>query len=643
MPASAESLVSVSSGGEKPRLAIDQIHKDWERADALRSYLREDSTVIFKEGVSENVKTCSAEHIHAYLTPLVVKMAATENHPQPNVDPLRDEISKLYMSLSKQVGEDQIVLDSWMTRKYLGFIKMKCRLRKPSKERNFQNLCLLLNPDLQACVDEINHKETEKMLAKKKESVKDPDAYDDGSSSSSSDDEPCESDGDASVHEEIRGKEIPESLPEPDKVLAGELPSQKNTGEMKTSEHKGVTPAPTPTPMVPPEVVAPAPTPTPMASPGAPARVSTTPPGDATSERMQDLAAAKKRLEELALLVEAAKARLRRMCAKHKTKRSLDVPEFVVEQWRSNDQTSMARLLMENNWSKESFIAQLEIIVRKKATIKVSIEEMWVSEQEMRDDLRWKPPRIAGAKKACEAKRATHIRENDYDGVTEYYVKVREKGLRDEEQTQEEIHRKLEKVTDGPVLDDKALDGLERMKARQAAVAAEPGTKHNGQEAETKLALKRFLDSLLQKSGKIRGLIRELSEQYSSADSTASNVAKLREQLKLMDSEYDSCQSVQVYGEINNWNAEFVQKATKAMNKATETCSKAVGLEMKIRSAKKYEKKDPGSEKAKEKKEKKDKKRDKKEKTGKAKADGTEGEGATSSASRPKRLRRMEA
>ena len=178
-------------------------------------------------------------------------------------------------------------------------------------------------------------------------------------------------------------------------------------------------------------------------------------------------------------------------------------------------------------------------------------------------------------------------------------------------------------------------------------------------------------------------------------------MAKLREQLKLMDSEYDSCQSVQVYGEINNWNAEslaciyfviafqvtqtilcvaprFVQKATKAMNKATETsgayieytfaaswphhvhqkvlyihvpicrCSKAVGLEMKIRSspkssAKKYEKKDPGSEKAKEKKEKKDKKRDKKEKTGKAKADGTEGEGATSSASRPKRLRRMEA
>eukprot|EP00913_Durusdinium_trenchii_P009072 g8531.t1 len=103
------------------------------------------------------------------------------------------------------------------TELYLGFIKMKCRLRKPSKERNFQNLCLLLNPDLQACVDEINHKETEKMLAKKKESVKDPDAYDDGSSSSSSDDEPCESDGDASVHEEIRGKEIPESLPEPDK------------------------------------------------------------------------------------------------------------------------------------------------------------------------------------------------------------------------------------------------------------------------------------------------------------------------------------------------------------------------------------------------------------------------------------------
>lgn len=46
----------------------------------------------------------------------------------------------------------------------------------------------------------------------------------------------------------------------------------------------------------------------------------------------------------------------------------------------------------------------------------------------------------------------------------------------------------IAQVTDGPVLDDKALDGLERMKARQAAVAAEPGTKHNGQEAEAWLA-----------------------------------------------------------------------------------------------------------------------------------------------------------
>ena len=67
-----------------------------------------------------------------------------------------------------------------------------------------------------------------------------------------------------------------------------------------------------------------------------------------------------------ALLVEAAKARLRRMCAKHKTKRSLDVPEFVVEQWRSNDQTSMARLLMENNWSKEKTCFRVHAI---KATV----------------------------------------------------------------------------------------------------------------------------------------------------------------------------------------------------------------------------------------------------------------------------------
>lgn len=39
----------------------------------------------------------------------------------------------------------------------------------------------------------------------------------------------------------------------------------------------------------------------------------------------------------------------------------------------------------------DDFINELEIIVRRKATIKITVDEVWASEKEMRDDLHWSP------------------------------------------------------------------------------------------------------------------------------------------------------------------------------------------------------------------------------------------------------------
>lgn len=50
---------------------------------------------------------------------------------------------------------------------------------------------------------------------------------------------------------------------------------------------------------------------------------------------------------------EAAKARLRRMCADHKKKRGLNVPDWVKEQWKKREQNAMAKLLMDANWDKD--------------------------------------------------------------------------------------------------------------------------------------------------------------------------------------------------------------------------------------------------------------------------------------------------
>ena len=38
----------------------------------------------------------------------------------------------LYKRYSKKIPEAQIIHDSWVVRKFLGFVKMKCRIRKPS-------------------------------------------------------------------------------------------------------------------------------------------------------------------------------------------------------------------------------------------------------------------------------------------------------------------------------------------------------------------------------------------------------------------------------------------------------------------------------------------------------------------------------
>ena len=123
----------LGDGGDKPQLSLDGIWKEWDNDPDIRSYLREDGAVLFPEGITESVKTSSKDHTVAFLTPLLLKMAATENNPQPLVDPLREQIAELYKAQSKVVNDDQVIIDSWATRKFLGFVKKKCRLEAPSK------------------------------------------------------------------------------------------------------------------------------------------------------------------------------------------------------------------------------------------------------------------------------------------------------------------------------------------------------------------------------------------------------------------------------------------------------------------------------------------------------------------------------
>ena len=118
--------------GEKPKISLAGLSSVWEADAEIREHLRGEKAVLFPQNLTETVKTACHKHIRAYLTPLLLKMAEMEGHPQPSVEPLREELKMLYQRMSKQVDDGQIVHDSWMTRKFLGLIKMKTRIKKPS-------------------------------------------------------------------------------------------------------------------------------------------------------------------------------------------------------------------------------------------------------------------------------------------------------------------------------------------------------------------------------------------------------------------------------------------------------------------------------------------------------------------------------
>lgn len=39
----------------------------------------------------------------------------------------------------------------------------------------------------------------------------------------------------------------------------------------------------------------------------------------------------------------------------------------------------------------DKFVSELEIVVKKRSSVSVTIDEQWASEKEMRDDLGWTP------------------------------------------------------------------------------------------------------------------------------------------------------------------------------------------------------------------------------------------------------------
>ena len=105
-----------------------------------------------------------------------------------------------------------------------------------------------------------------------------------------------------------------------------------------------------------------------------------------------------------------------------------NAPEIVVREWQSGNKNAIADLMCKSNFSEdrrvqliffvcsdlllippynprvndpifpskhhtqETFVAELTILVKKQQKVKLTVNEGWFSEEEMRVDPKWKPP-----------------------------------------------------------------------------------------------------------------------------------------------------------------------------------------------------------------------------------------------------------
>ncbi|CAE7484592.1 unnamed protein product [Symbiodinium sp. CCMP2592] len=211
----------------------------------------------------------------------------------------------------------------------------------------------------------------------------------------------------------------------------------------------------------------------------------------------------------------ARNAKLRRLCQRKKNG-SLKVPVWLHELWKAGNHTALAMQYEENGYDKDKFVTSVQNSIARKDRKTNSVEEGWYSKEDMQRVLHWNPKKIAGAIRACEANRTTLVRlllgSSRYGGEDEYWVQVREVGVREVAEEREQRERR-------DALDDNYA-GLDSMHSRIEANEA-PAVQVASEATKAKETFRKFIDSVLSKSAKLRALIRDLVKTYDDPLATA--------------------------------------------------------------------------------------------------------------------------
>lgn len=316
----------------------------------------------------------------------------------------------------------------------------------------------------------------------------------------------------------------------------------------------------------------------------------------------------RRQLTRRELLRNAAKARIRRMVAEKKKRSDLAAPSWLAAEWNKGtvQKEQMAAVLQEVNWCKEKFIVEMEKIVTQKRTVRLVKDAGWYSESEMKNDLLWAPQRITGAKAYCAdpSRSSTHTRKNLYDEVTEYWVVVRERGSHEQLHEVENTTKSTEKLQDGAAPDIPkdtfaGLDGaMDRMITNAPSHSAAPESTTNAdldaKSSQNKDHLRRYLDSLLKNTTKLKTLQRDIKTNYEQ-QSAARSAKTLEDHIKKLDDEYDKLNEHMAKGETSSFDATWWKEASDKMKAATFVTSRATAAEMKIKKSKQFLEKKEGA------------------------------------------------
>ncbi|CAE7202557.1 unnamed protein product [Symbiodinium necroappetens] len=287
-------------------------------------------------------------------------------------------------------------------------------------------------------------------------------------------------------------------------------------------------------------------------------------------------------------LDKAAESVAKRMVAPHKTRTDLQVPEYLKKYWEAGtrEKDELAELLKKCNFDRDSFICTVERVVTKKEKLTLKLDQGWYSEGELRDELHWAASRIEGVKRHCMANKDTHVLHdlkcacgnlythfcfhlsaNVYDGELEFWVTVRERGERKETVTREE--RQSQKEQGGPVeISGKSFAGLESMEKRfDKDESFASSQRESGQYMQEQETLKKFCDSLNNKSCKLRGLIKDLETNYAASPQAKTALDELNKAVQSLDHAFEDCNVAQVHAEVHGLSAEFKKLADGKIKK----------------------------------------------------------------------------